>query len=285
MRLVAALLALAGVCAPLAAAGFRPVLPRPPFPASTAQSPRAGALELAIVSSQPNAITDEAAWLRRNHLELREYGVAGSLRSLPLRKLPIGLEVLPRPSAGSRLVHAIWQRDGRLLLVYGSDFSSGSIVYGTTRSRVQSYYAAYFRNYAYAPVTAPGERESVFQEVVWAAQAGGTLYVETAHSTYAKSSGGLNAYLNAIDLRTGKLKWRSGPLVANAKTFEIAGGVIVTGYGFTAEPDYLYVLDRKDGKVISRTPVPGSPEFVMRKGSRLYVRTYDHDLVVKLVRA
>jgi hypothetical protein len=271
---------LAGLCAPLAVAASGTKLPRPTFAAATKQSARAGTLELAVVFSQRNAITDEAAWLRRNRLELREYRVPGSVGSLPLAKRP---ESLPRSHRGFGLVQAIHQRDGRVLLVYGEDFASGRLLVGTDRGgRIR--YELDFGSYAYAPITVPGDREFVYQEVVWAAEAGGTLYVETAHDTYAKSSGGLNAYLNAFDLRTGRLKWRSGPLVANAQTFEIVGRVIVTGYGFTAEPDYLYVLDRKDGTVISRTPVPSGPEFVIRKGSLLYVRTYDHDLVVKLVR-
>ena len=60
---------------------------------------------------------------------------------------------------------------------------------------------------------------------------GGILYVETAHSTYAKSSYGLNAYLNAVDLKTKKLRWRSPALVANADNFVLLNGVIVSGMG------------------------------------------------------
>jgi hypothetical protein len=276
-------LALAAASVPLAAAaGPGPTkLPRPPFPAATAQSTRAGELELAVVSSQPNKITDEGAWLRRNKLELREYEVPGSFGDLPLAKLP---STLPASYESSRLVRAIRQQDGHVLLVYGRDFASGRYLVGTDLGGKRIRYTFDFGSYAYGPVTAPGDREFVYQEIVWAAEAGGTLYVETSHSTYARSSGGLNAYLNAIDLKTHRLKWRSGPLVANANTFEIVGGVIVAGYGFTAEPDYLYVLDRTNGKVIARTSVPSGPEFIVRKGGLLYVRTYDHDLVVKLVR-
>ena len=145
-------------------------------------------------------------------------------------------------------------------------------------------YSLDFRRYAYAPVTAPGEREFVRQELVWAAEAGGVLYVENAHSTYARSSGNRNAYITAIDLQTRKVRWRSPALVANARTFVVLGSVLVTGYGFTAEPDYLYLLDRRTGAVVDRAALPSAPEFVLRKGARLYVRTYDHDVVAKLYR-
>ena len=59
-------------------------------------------------------------------------------------------------------------------------------------------YAYDFWRYALPPRIAPGEREFVYEEVVFAKEAAGVLYVETAHSTYAKSSYGLNAYLNAV---------------------------------------------------------------------------------------
>src|SRR5207244_10516734 len=113
-------------------------------------------------------------------------------------------------------------------------------------------YSFDFRRYAYAPVTAPGEREFVRQEIVWAAEAGGVLYVENAHSTYARSSGNRNAYVTAIDVKTRKVRWRSPALVANARTFVLLGSVLVTGYGFTSEPDYLFLLDRKPGEPVDR---------------------------------
>lgn len=64
------------------------------------------------------------------------------------------------------------------------------------------------------------------------------LYVETAHSTYGATSGGRTAYIAAIATATGKVLWRSPALVANARSFVLAGDVIVAGYGFTREDDY-----------------------------------------------
>ena len=74
----------------------------------------------------------------------------------------------------------------------------------------------------------------------------------------------MNAYLTAIDVGTDAVLWRSAPLVANADTFEIIGDRIVTGYGFTAEPDWLYVLDRGTGAVTGGIPLASGPEFIMR---------------------
>jgi hypothetical protein len=167
----------------------------------------------------------------------------------------------------------------RPLRLEGPDGSSQHVVVAPGR------YAYDFRRFALPPRIAPGERELVYEEVVFAREAAGVLYVETAHSTYAKSSYGLNAYLNAVDLKTKKLRWRSPALVANAGNFVFLGDTIVAGYGFTSEPDYLYALDRGTGRVRGRLLLPSSPERIARHGDLLTVDTYDHRLVVRVAGA
>ena len=140
-----------------------------------------------------------------------------------------------------------------------------------------------FRNYAHPPRIAPGESEFVYEQVVWARLAPtGTLYVETAHQTYARSSYGRNGYVSAIDPKRRKLLWRSPALVANADNFVLLNDTIVSGYGFTAEPDYLYAIDRATGRVKGRLLLPSSPQTIARHGNMLTVVTYDHRLVVKV---
>ncbi len=72
--------------------------------------------------------------------------------------------------------------------------------------------------------------------------------------------------------------------MANARTFLVSGNLIVSGYGFTAEDDFLYLLDRRTGKVLDRLPVPSAPEVIKLRGDRLYVRTYDRQVVGRIVR-
>ena len=110
-----------------------------------------------------------------------------------------------------------------------------------------------------APEVAENEQDYVTQAIRWAQQVGNVLYVSTAHRTYAASSGGRNAYLTAIDVGSRVLPWRSAPLVANADTFEVVGDRIVAGYGFTAEPDRLYLLDRGTGAVTGGIPLGVRP--------------------------
>jgi hypothetical protein len=166
----------------------------------------------------------------------------------------------------------------RGLRIEGPDGSPAHIV------RAPGRYAFDFRNYAWPPRIVPGDREFVYEQVVWAKEADtGLLYVETAHSTYARSSYGLNGYLNAIDLKTKKLRWRSPALVANARNFVLLNGVIVSGYGFTAEPDYLYAIDRGTGRVVGRLLLPSAADLIVRHGSTLTVDTYDHRLTIRSV--
>lgn len=147
-------------------------------------------------------------------------------------------------------------------------------------------YALDFRNYAWPPRIAPGEKEFAYEQVVYANQSpGAPLYVETAHQTYAKSTYGLNAYLNAIDPRTKKLLWRSPALVANAGNFVVLNKTIVSGYGFTDEPDYLYAVDRATGKVKGRVLLPSAAIKIARHGTELTVTTYDHRVVVRVAGA
>ena len=158
---------------------------------------------------------------------------------------------------------------------------------GSTQHAVVSpgRYAYDFRRFALPPRVAPGEREFVYEEVVFAREAAGLLFVETAHSTYAKSSYGRNAYLNAVDLKTKKLRWRSPALVANAGNFVLLGDTLISGYGFTSEPDYLYAIDRRTGRVQGRLLLPSSPERITRHGNVLTVDTYDHRLLVRVAGA
>jgi hypothetical protein len=119
-------------------------------------------------------------------------------------------------------------------------------------------------------------------ELRWARQVGKTLYIASAHRTYAATTGGRNGYLTAVAAASGRIVWQSPALVANADGFAIVGDVIVTGYGFTREPDFLYALDRRTGAVLARLAVPSAPERIAARGTTLFVRTYDHRLVVRL---
>jgi hypothetical protein len=220
-------------------------LPRPPFAGPVTSAPEAK--RLVVVSSKqvsPGSQPERRCLLSH---------IPDSIRGLPLqRTLCQGFAL------------------------YGKDGASARILLSTKG------YGFDFKHYVWPPRIRPGEREFVYEEVEWAVERGGVLYVENTHLTYARSSYGQNAYVTAIDVKTGKRLWRSKALVANARTFVLTPNYLVTGYGFTAEDDWLYLLDRKSGKVVERLPLPSGPERITQRGRQIVVRTYDHVLVVDL---
>ena len=86
-------------------------------------------------------------------------------------------------------------------------------------------------------------------------------------------------------MNTHKLRWRSPALVANAREFAVIEGFVIAGYGFTREPDALYVLDRRNGRAVGRLAVPSAPEHILLRRGSLWVRTYDRDLKVRISRS
>lgn len=247
MRLATALGALA-----LGAGGLTvTTLPRPAFP-GPATAP-GGPHRLVLVSSR--------------------YQAPGNLENDTIEIQVDGLPKLP----GLRLVGTIAQ-PATLIGLYGRDLGSArvAVVKRSTETGID------FRNYVWPPRIRPGERQFVYESLEWAQYRTGVLYVENAHLTYARSSYGQNAYITAVDLKTRKALWRSPALVANARTFLVTPHYLIVGYGFTDEPDYLYLLDRATGRVLDRLLLPSAPEKITWQGKLLHVRTYDHDVLVRL---
>jgi hypothetical protein len=244
------------------------VLPAAPFPAEPPSTPARGQEPtLEQVSSVPNEITDEGVWFVSNGLELPERGPA----SLP--------DSVPRQLRESLLVRAFEGGDSLFLLYGQTEFNARYLVAADPRTYEfrYGYDLQGWRN----PPDLQGNTLTL-QEIIWAVEEDGVLYVSLGHRTYAKESGGRNAYVTAIDPRMDRILWRSLPLVANSRNFLVLGDLILTGYGFTAEPDFLYLLDRGTGEVVGRHPVKSAPEHILLKDGLLYVRCYNTDDVFRL---
>lgn len=273
-RAAAAALALAllGGAAPAAAGtddwNAKPLL-APPFPEAPPSAPAKGrGPHLERVSTKANEIVDEDAWFAKNDLPRPELEVG----SLP--------ESVPRAFRDAALRRAFVGGD-RLFLVYGKDGGDLRYLMAADPKTHAFRYGFDFKRWQYPP---GDEGEFTRQQVIWAVEEEGILYVSHGHNTYAKESGGRNAYVTAMNPESGEIRWRSAPLVANARTFLVFDDVILTGYGFTAEPDFLYLLDRKSGKVVARQPLKTGPETLLLKNGLVYVRCYDTDDVYRLRR-
>lgn len=235
--------------------------------------PSAPAPRLVKHRERKNGITDDEAWLRDNHLERPFLRVPNPFMN-QAGQLPPDI---PTKYRGLMLIAAIDHRD-HVVLIFGANFSDGRIV-AVLDAEHRLVTLLDFGAWLKAPSVKPGAERYVDESVHYAQLVGDVLYVANAHRTYAASSGGKNAYVSAVEAKTGTLLWRSQPLVANSSNFVVRGGYIVTGYGFTAEPDFVYVLDRANGRVASRVPVASGPSMLLVKDDSLHVRTYDHDYV------
>lgn len=175
----------------------------------------------------------------------------------------------------------IFNTANRRFVVYGKDGATGRYLVAYDRG-ADALYGFDFASLAWPPRIKPGDRSLVYEQPQWAQESDDVLYVENANLTYAASSYGRNGYLTAIDLKTRRTIWRSPALVGNALDFLVTPRYLITGYGFTNEPDYLYVLDRRSGRVLGGLLLPNGPETITRKGNVVHVRTYDHVVVARL---
>lgn len=138
-----------------------------------------------------------------------------------------------------------------------------------------------FSEYGYANDFQEKDRPYIDQNINAVKRKDSILYVSTGHYTYAQSSPH-TSYITAIDLKAKEVIWKSEPLVNNARCFELIDDIIVCGYGFTAEDDYLIQLDAQTGKVLDKQLLKSAPQYIIKKEDLLYVRTYNTNYTFKI---
>lgn len=104
----------------------------------------------------------------------------------------------------------------------------------------------------------------------------GILYAVQIYNGYAKPN---TCFMYAYDLINGELIWRSADQTFNSMNFLMKGDVILCGYGFTMENDYLYQIDKYTGEVISEITLSKMPNLLVEKDGKLYMHTYSYDYV------
>lgn len=252
-------------------------LARPPFaarvnaPVAVSGDPRPP--RLVKRSEKKNEITNDAAWFEEHALRWPVLDAPNRFMARP-GALPAGI---PATYGESVLVTGIVHVDHTVLL-YGGDYSGGRYVALLDRERRLTALLD-FEEFRAPPSFKASDRAFVDEAVHWGEVVDGVLYVSHFHRTYASSSMGVNGFISAIDVASGELRWQSRPLVANARNFAIVGRWIITGYGFTDERDFLYVLDRASGEVVAEVKVASGPDVIVMRGPELFVRTYDTDYV------
>jgi len=249
--LLAFTLLLAGA-QPLVASGAAPApiirVAKPAFPAPLDALSPSGPLRLSTVSTGPRAPAYTPS------------------RNAP-RPGGAGLEL------GGASLQRVFAQPGTTFVVYGTGVLAGFGPRGAMK------YAFDFRAFGFPPRSLLPAAYGP-QEVVWARQLGNRLVVQTSHLGYASDSGDRNGYLTALDVRSGRILWRSASLVANADNFLVVSGLLVSGYGFTAERDWLYLVDPADGRVRDRLALPSMAERLSLRDGGIVVRAYDARVIV-----
>ncbi len=255
-------------------------LPTPPFRRDAPSNIQAqSSINMELISSSANEITDTELWFAENQLSLPTYEVPNPFQ----QKFGNVPETIPTKYKNNILIKAIKsERTNLVFLMYGMNFNDGRYLFAFNTKTNEIEYGYDFSNYLEAPEYDRADREFIAQNIIWVRQIGKILYISHGHNTYAKSSFGMNAYITAIDTETNQIIWRSQPLVANSSNFLIQDNVIISGYGFTAEPDYIYLLSLDTGDLLQQIPVKSAPEYLILQDNKLYVRTYNTDYVYQI---
>jgi hypothetical protein len=102
--------------------------------------------------------------------------------------------------------------------------------------------------------------------------AGRRLYFNEACQSYAREAGGACSSLLAVDPVAGTVEWRTPPLTSN-DVILLHGPYIVAGYGFTAEADSLFLVDRATGRILDHQPLDSAQSYLEMTGNELVVVT------------
>ena len=270
------------------------VLDTPNFDGMTLSNPKKLSYSLKQVSRTSNGITDEDKWIEK-YMSPEQgvtYNFPENWKNKPddylKSKVPVMLSgkyrsyvTVPCHGDTTRQCNSYLYN----VIAYGdkSPYHDNvsidpNLIFITNYDFNRVLYAFDFSNFSLAKYSKTNELNFTAISVENVQIENDVLYATVGHSTYAASSSGYNAYLVAIDLKSQKVKWMTKPLTSNSP-FCIYGNTIITGYGFTDEPDYIYIIDKATGCRLKSIKVANGPEQLSIRNNKLYVRTYSYDYV------
>lgn len=107
----------------------------------------------------------------------------------------------------------------------------------------------------------------------------GIFYGASVTNGYAQPD---TCFMFAYDLEDNKLLWRSADQTYNSMNFIIKDNVIICGYGFTSEDDYLYQLDLHTGEILSSLKLKKQPDLLVYQDHMLYIHTYSYNYTIEI---
>jgi hypothetical protein len=254
--------------------GLQPILvKRPPFPyvAKGLKDATAVGISLKLSEETENQITDEDYWFKKNVLPRPPERIEEDFRYVPAET-----------------------RWGELAFFKKSNRGDYVGIYAVTRTLDKPVDGVYDTARTYTAVKFDGgftptrlfvleEIHTGILEVSSLAVVDDVLYFDCNYNGYASILGRETGYLLALDMETGKFLWTSAALTASYRGFVVFKDVIFAGYGFTDEPDFLFVLNRHTGKVLQKIKLRSAHSYFIPKDDVLHVRTYDTDYKFRIV--
>ena len=107
----------------------------------------------------------------------------------------------------------------------------------------------------------------------------GIFYGASVANGYANPG---SCFMFAYDLNKEELLWRSADQSYNTMNFIVKGDVIICGYGFTDEKDYLYQINKNTGEIIGKIELKKQPDLLVEQDGKLYVHTYSYNYVIEI---
>lgn len=106
----------------------------------------------------------------------------------------------------------------------------------------------------------------------------GCLMFNMACPSYASSIGGKGSKLFCYDLDNQEMKW-STPYLTSNDIFTFNSDYVFCSYGFTGEKDYVFMIDKETGKVLSKMPTTKKVEYMelQQKNDKEYLYCVDYN--------
>ena len=103
------------------------------------------------------------------------------------------------------------------------------------------------------------------------------LYYNFACPSYSSGLNGQCSSLYCFDIAKNKVIWKTPYLTSN-DIFVIHGNYIICGYGFTGEKDYVFLVNKETGKVLSKVLIKSSPQYIEVKNGHIFVVDYNDNV-------
>ncbi len=99
------------------------------------------------------------------------------------------------------------------------------------------------------------------------------LYFNAACMSYSNMEKGKCSSLYAVKPVMGKVLWHTPYLTSN-NIFILEGDMIIAGYGFTSEPDHIFLIHKKSGKILYKQKIDSGHNYMEVHEKQLHLITY-----------